>query len=253
MAEFKVKEGKIKIIKLTDSHYIEVDKFIMENDSTLKFENEVKDFYVKANFVQIGKKVLIDGSGKDSNDPGKDRHGDPGRSSSGSGRDGNNGGKGGNGSKGVNLTFEWNIFEIKQLQIKTDGGKGAKGGKGQRGGKGANADCDEKGEPGGDGGKGGKGGNGGNAGKIILNYKCVDINGNEIPNCSNFQIVTSSRGGKEGSGGRGGSRGRGGSSHNCGLWTMDGGRNGSSGENGDKGTKGRAQRAQIKKLVHGDR
>ena len=158
---------------------LEVDTLLMQDNSTLKF---TQDIVITIHNAFIGSKCEFNSSGS----KGESK-------------------RGGDGISGKHLTIQILFKKLNSLRINTSGGDGGQGSAGRPGIDGS------AGTDGTDGQNGGNGGNGGDAGDIRLYYIAEgfipQFNGakNRI-NTINF-IYTGGKPGKGGSGGSGGSRG----------------------------------------------
>lgn len=235
----RVKTGQT--IKITPKYKkILVDKWIMEDNSTIIIGEGVDSWEINASQASFGKNCRIIGRGTNGNNGNHSRkHGGNG-SECVDGGHGGTGGNGQNGRVGKSIKITMGLVFVTDLIIDTSGGNGGRGGNGGNGGIGGRASCGRvcSGQEGGNGGFGGNGGNGGSSGKVIVNYWIAGST--SIPMGENSGLRVISRAGQGGIGGNGGVGGRGGSGKSCPPFIKrGGGPNGKNGSNGKRGANAR--------------
>ncbi len=250
-SEFRVKAGETFIVTKKDQNMV-VDKWIMEDNSTIILSEEVSKWKIKAGEASFDKNCRILGVG---------RNGRSGANSTAIGqngvdcKDGQDGGAGEdgmNGSKGKSVKIKMRLLYVDGLMIDVRGGDGGDGGNGADGDDGGKAACETgcNGGKGGNGGVGGKGGQGGKGGKVEIDYrmlKNIKWPGN------NKGIVSITSGGQAGLGGSGGKGGKGGDGVKCNGYDSKNGSPGKNGGNGRDGKKGKDSCVNINFLGFSER
>lgn len=172
-----------------------LDKFVMEDNSTIEFAPDVNRWEVFAREASFGNNTTINGRGHDGAN-GKDGQASAScknvNASDLSATDGQAG------HNGVGIDMRLGIIRFKSLQIDVGGGNGGQGGKGASA-KGGGSEC--KGLAGGN---GGNAGNGGSGGHVLIAYWSASQDG-YIP-ISNYGtgIQITIDGGKSSTPGQGG-------------------------------------------------
>ena len=160
---------------------MEVERWIMEDGSTILIEPGVEDWTIRAKEARFGSETKLLGVGSD-------------------GRE-----NGARGENGVTLKITMGLFENDGLQIDVRGGNGMNGSKGATGRRGRQSTCvPPRKYPGGPGGPGGRGGDGGNGGAVVIRYSILYDPAQEIA-----EIHVNNAGGQPGAGGEGGDGPRG--------------------------------------------
>lgn len=240
---FLVKTGETRTVANNERRLL-VDKFIMEDNSTIVLADDISLWEVTALDLQFGKgcKIIGDGASGSNGD-----HGGPGGHAGGG--DCSNGGHGGNGQPGVdgkpgkNIKIKAGIRQLGHVLIDLNGGNGGEGGNGGNGGNGTQGDCSRScnGGAGGNGGNGGRNGNGGPGGSFELSFWVIDgLAGNIDLNGNGTGIQLTNKGGIGGNSGVGGSRGSGGPGKKCPGKNREPGPHGSAGTAAAIGTTGKS-------------
>ncbi|MCO6460884.1 MAG: hypothetical protein J5I59_05735 [Saprospiraceae bacterium] len=236
-SEFRVKAGETFIVTKKDRKMV-VDKWIMEDSSTIILSDEVSKWKIKAAEASFDKNCRIIGAGSNgrrgANATAIGKNG----TACNDGQDGGTGEDGMNGSEGKSVKIKMRLAYVDGLVIDVRGGDGGDGGNGANGGDGGKADCNTRcnGGKGGNGGGGGKGGKGGNGGKVEIDYRI--LKNTKWPD-NNTGIVTITTGGQAGLGGDGGKGGKGGDGVKCNNYDHKNGSPGKDGGNGSDGKKGK--------------
>ncbi len=236
-SEFRVKTGETFIVT-KDNRKMVVEKWVMEDSSTIILSDEVSKWRINAGEASFGKNCRILGVG---------RSGRSGANSTAIGqngvdcKDGQDGGAGEdgmNGSKGKSVKIKMRLLYVDGLVIDVRGGDGGDGGNGADGDDGGKAACETgcNGGKGGNGGVGGNGGRGGKGGKVEIDYRLVK-NVKWPDDSQGIESITS--GGQAGLGGNGGKGGKGGDGVNCNGYGRKNGSPGKDGGNGRDGKKGK--------------
>ena len=236
--ELRVQRGETRTV--TDAAMV-VDKWVMEDNSTLEIAPGISDWRIEANRASFGKNTKISGAGSpgDGAADSQGASGTPGTEC----RDGGHGGAGlpgSAGSNGVNVSMTIGLVGVEDLVIDVSGGKGGDGGTGGTGGQGGRASCGRicSGQEGGSGGPGGSAGNGGRGGNVTVSYWLAGQTPVFVGSTSGKGLRVEAEGGEAGAPGPGGPAGSGGAGKRCGLYKRSGGSPGSKGPDGGKGISG---------------
>jgi len=209
------------------------NELILKDNSTIILGANVKSINITGLHVSIGKDVkLMQRSPEVVNGTG--------------GTTGALGTNGSAGHSGANVTFQFYIETMGNMDIDVRGTNGGNGGNGGHGYTGANASCNTKGTRGGNGGKAGNGGQAGNGGSVMVKFKFLHPEKEQSIIGTDEGINILNSGGESGAPGAPGNGGAGGKGHKkCGAWpvywNVGGGSNGSRGavgtapEDGNKG------------------
>ncbi len=204
--EIKAKQGETIKIDATQ-RLIQLDKLILEDDSTLLLDANMGQFSLFAKYVEIGNNVQILGVGNNAKET------KPNASSFEnlnkecfSGIDGQTGVSGDPGQNGIDINLSLAIAKLGNLEINTTGGQGGNGLAGQNG---SDASQKEKCKraKGGNGGNGGEGGTGGDGGSISIQYSSLNKGLSENEIAKRFSFKT--KGGLGGKGAQAGTGGKG--------------------------------------------
>lgn len=194
---------------IQENQDISVDRWIMEEGSSISFAPGVTDWKIRALNAEFGAGASIDGRGQ-AGSSGKTSSAAPPRAEVCTvGQNGFPGSSGNNGQSGVNISVEAGIDRLQDLSIMTQGGQGGQGSYGSPGGEGGKADgC--HGKAGGDGGQGGDGGDGGRGGDILFRYWITSPEATVSISNYGTGVTLISDGGAAGTAGLGGAGGKGG-------------------------------------------
>ena len=251
--EINVTQGQT--LNAPASSPLQLDRLIMEDNSTLIINSDLREWLLTAEYVEIGNNVRIIANGSHGTNANNITQPYPENTQCSDAQNGQDAQSGSSGYDGVNLELDLNIARFGSLTIESTGGNGGNGGDG---GNGESLDqtkaCEEhrKGDKvaGGRGGNAGDGGDGGSGGDIVVRYAFID------PSQANASIKNAitilNQGGK---GGLGGTKGTGGNG-SPGFYTKrksltgnqtwsKGGKKGKNGDSGRKGLKGKNGRVKI--------
>lgn len=236
-ADLHVARGETEIITREKSR-IYVNRWIMEDESTIQIADDVDEVEIRAHEAEIGRGVRIVGRGQH----GRDAPQPPGKSGTGPNCTGGTGGDeaddGDDGRTGKTVRIVAGVVSIGELSVDVRGGRGGNGGKGGQGQKGGRAARSEvcNGGNGGRGGRGGDAGDGGDGGAVTIDLWDVDRNGP----MGYGSILVDARGGVAGQVGPGGDGGPGGDERRWIFGKLNGGHWGPVGFPGEAGNPGSA-------------
>ncbi len=257
-SEFRVPAGEM--VDMVESGVL-VDKWVMEDDSTLVISPGISTWTIRAQRAIFGRNTRIIAIGVDG------PHGQDSNAHGGAGaecQDGGHGGSGGPGRNGGNapsLDITIGLVDANGLVIETRGGAGGNGGRGANGGRGGRASCGRicSGQEGGNGGRGGDAGSGGAAGNVTINYWYAGADAPSAIGELGLGIRVQSSGGPPGVPGVGGRAGAGGDGRTCPPFgsirrgSGDGGSNGASGSPAAPGGDGRVVYNEVELAADGER
>src|SRR5690606_11072766 len=226
---------------------LKLKKLVLGDKAVIQFAAGVAYWDVSADFVDIGRDVVINGRGSDdaTGKPGENRTGRAGECKAGA--RGGDGAVGGAGVNGVDIQLRMHVAKMGSLTIHSDGGNGGaggEGGSGQQGGPAGNCDPTR----GGEGGAGGRGGKGGNGGKVMVSLTSTG----EGLLALSHRIEAFAEAGKGAKGGPGGGGGEGSEGKYVHQKTLTGdqkwiagGKKGEPGQTGERGADGLTGRVFI--------
>jgi hypothetical protein len=233
-SELKVESGRTYTVTQKDKKML-VNKWVMEDNSTIIISDDVSVWEIHAIEASFGKNCKIVGNrvGKQSrNGANSTKHGSKGGSCTPGGK-GGQGDEGAPGPEGSSVKITMGLIYVNDLLIDVRGGVGGNGGKGANGGKGGDASCSScSGQDGGQGGKGGLSGRGGHGGNVYVGYWIAGTS--NIASINNGLRALTTRG-RSGTGGTPGNPGPGGDATECGLFKRSGGNPGPKGVKGGYG------------------